>query len=268
MSGWAAVAKVAGETFNLVYGAQRENQRLGFLKQVRVNEQQREDSKYRRAVNDAKAAGLHPLFALGTSGSFGGGGQSFPGTGSYAGDGISRIGDAVAEGITGTAAEKRTSKLDAAGREIHVRRLAKMDREIALDDAELLKRASDLKMAEQQSLYWGNPGGAMGAGMGGPESRTFPMDTKRGLELQRRPLTMSSRSSIPEKIEVVGADGHRYTIVNPALGDEVSQFDYLIERGQRALKQIYRGRQQSGRVNRGRVKRRTRRADPDFYGGS
>ena len=57
-----------------------------------------------------------------------------------------------------------------------------------------------------------------------------PVGTKQGQPLHQRMLTEHPRESHPEKIEVIGPDGYRYTIVNPRSGDEISQIDYVAEK--------------------------------------
>lgn len=188
----------------------------------RLEEYRRDDKYLRRRVIDAKAAGLHPLFALGTSASSS---PSFMGasSGSFAGEGLARAGEHIAEGMRADTRQKRTTRLDAVSAQIHNLRLQKMTKEIQLDDMEIMKRASDLKYAEQRHLYWGNPGGTGG----GLESMTYPYGTKEGPPLNMRPLTAEGRRSIPAFMEMAGPAGRRM-IRNPDIGDELSEVDTMV----------------------------------------
>lgn len=183
---------------------------------------------------DARAAGLHPLFAMGVSGA----GISpttvqssdpYPGqssSGSHLGRGIEKAGQQIAAGMT-----------RAGNARMRAAQLRNLEARSTLTEAQAMQIASDTKRIEQSA--WTQNTGVVGD-FPLEEAKTFPVGTKRGLELYKRPLTQSSRSSIPEKIEVMGKDGFRYRIVNPALGDEVSQFDYAYEKGKRVLKKIFR----------------------------
>lgn len=141
-----------------------------------------------------------------------------PGGGSYAGQGIARAGDAIAQGIRENESKGRQTILDETAKEIHGLQVQKMNREIQLDDAMLLKMASDEKYREQRSM-WGMPG-AMSTGS--PESQTYPYGVKVGPALDQRPITAEGRRSLPMMVEQVGPKGRRM-IMNPALGDEVAQ---------------------------------------------
>ncbi len=175
-------------------------------------------TEYQTRVKDAQAAGLHPLFALGTGGSTFSPTSRTPGgsSGSFAGDGLATASRAIGRGITGAASNRREQ-------ELHVLRVQKMGREIALDDAALMKAASDRKLAEQSALYWGDTQ----AGITGPQAKTYPYGTKSGPALNMRPLTATARQSVPQYVEAVGPRGRR-KILNPETGlDEVSQVEYV-----------------------------------------
>lgn len=231
---------------------------------VRLEQYRRSDKFLRRSVIDAKKAGLHPLFALGTSTNmsptFSGMG---PSSGSYIGEGIARAGEQIQSGIAEDKRAKRTTQLDAASAQIHALRLEKMKREISLDDAQLMKMASDQKLAEQQMGYWGNPGG-----MGGMEAKTFPYGVERGMELHRRPLTQTSRQSNPLVQELVGPDGFRYKVLTDDAGDEIKQIHLAWKLMERGARKIWMGRQLQAKLNKYRKRRAFKRSDTEFTGGS
>ncbi len=257
----AAGASIVGGLISKSSGASS-----GWSKQVYADQKVREDSQFQRAVVDAKAAGLHPLFALGSSANYSPSG-SYAQTGSAAGEGIARAGEHIAAGMRQAKAGERTEKLDAVSAEIHNLRIQKMGREIALDDAELMKRASDLRMAETRNLYWGD--GGTGLSSGGLETRTYPYGVKQGPPLEERPLTATGRQSMPETIESVSPDGTRMQLLNPDLGlDEVGQVEYLrLKSIGWMVKQLHAyAKRRRGILKRRR--KRVRRSDPQFYGGS
>lgn len=210
-------------------------------------------------VDNAKAAGLHPLFALGTSGTFspsyggqGGGGKS----GSYIGEGIAQAGGAIARGVTGAARQKETSAL-------HALRLQKAQREIKLDDMEILKRASDLKMAEQNPM-WGDTDTGLGS-----ESKLYPYGTKMGPPLSARPLKASPRTSVPLWSEVVGPGGRRTRVMNPEMGmDEIGQIEFIRQQAQDWAADQLMQRRRAAQRHRRNVRKRRKTQDYQFPGGS
>lgn len=222
----AAGATIAGSLISSKSGGS-----AGWSKQVYADQKVREDSMYQRRVADAKLAGLHPLFALGTSANYTPTSVSGGRTGSYAGEGIARAGAQIAEGMRESKRQGRQTKLDAASQQIHDLRIQKMGREIALDDAELASRASALKMAEQQQLYWGDSSGSgfNGGSFNSPEAKAYPYGTKVGPELEQRPLIATARTSRPMRSEVIAPDGYRYNIIDPDTGDEISQADLVAQ---------------------------------------
>ena len=113
-------------------------------------ERQRYDDKYynqlQDRVKDARAAGLHPLFALGGGGSIS---PTMGGTtGSSMGDGVARAGQAVAQGVRGFVSDKRNQKLDDMAALESAARISKLNTERKLDEVELMQKWSDLAMAE------------------------------------------------------------------------------------------------------------------------
>ncbi len=157
-------------------------------------------------VADAKAAGIHPLFALGNAGTgatvnmphrprAGGGGGGYSG-----GGGPSKSAEARAE-------------------EAHRQNMQR-------GHVELLKAQSDLRRMVQLENYkrpvlW-PPGGQPGG-----EAITYPFGTKTAPRLVKRPLTVESRRSIPAFIEMSGPKGRRM-IRNPEIGDELAEVDTAV----------------------------------------
>jgi len=234
---WGTAAAVAGGIAQSALNARESRNMSKFQVQFasdtnvinRAIEKDRYENRLQYAVKDAAAAGLHPLFALGSGGasSFGGGTTIGPTpTGSASGTGLVRAGEAIAQGLSAKAAGKRTTRLDAAASELHSLRVRDAQGKIYLDDLEGMKRVSDLKLAEQQFTYWQHPSGGLSA-EGGPESMTFPMGTRQGPPLMKRPLTATSRRSIPAFMEMVGPKGRR-NIRNTAIGDELAEVDTAV----------------------------------------
>jgi len=252
MSAWAAVAQVAGQTANMLF--QHNNPTglsQGFQKQMYATSLVREDKAIRRRVHDAQRAGIHPLFALGYQGSPGG----FTGAGGGASgvsDGLAASGRAVARYINNQSVKERQVTQDAQAAGLVAAQIENLQARSSWTEEQTLASAK----ARMSQDVWSTGMGrgdqldpSANVGVGGPEARTFPMGTQRGRELHRRPLTMTSRSSIPEKIEIMGPDGYRYQITNPALGDEVSQLDYMWEATKRNLGKIYSGRELQEKLN-------------------
>lgn len=124
-------------------------------------QRERDDTLITRTAQDARNAGLHPLFALGATGGYSRSATGF--TGSHLGEGVARAGEQIAEGArsarreTTRAAETATRQsLSASTQKMnqaeHELRLQKMQREIALDDVKLMAAASAAKNAEQTAL--------------------------------------------------------------------------------------------------------------------
>ncbi len=105
---------------------------------------ERADTWLTRRVQDARNAGLHPLFALGAGGSS----PTYSSTGSNLGDGVARAGQAVAEGVRGFTADRRNQKLDDMAALESSARISKLNTERKLDEILIMQKWSDLAMAE------------------------------------------------------------------------------------------------------------------------
>lgn len=234
----------------------------------RAIDKDRFENRMQFAVKDAKAAGLHPLFALGTSGSSISPSVALgaPPSGSFASSGIARAGEAIADEIRARPRRARQTRLDAAAAELHSLRVLKAKGEIKLDDLEAQKRASDLAYMTQRN-FWGD--GDSGMGQQAMAEKLFPLSTRTGPDLSQRPLLATARQSHPETVESVSPDGTRMNLLNPDLGlDEVGQAEYLrLKAIGWTVKQLHAWAKRRKGVLK-RRKKRVRRADPDFYGGS
>jgi len=238
-AGWGAAASAAASTHQAFINAKATTDMSKFQVQFasdtnvinRAIEKDRFENRLKYATEDAKNAGLHPLFALGTAGGGGFSGGTTLGptpTGSYAGTGIARAGEAIERGITGYQKGQRTGRLDAMNAEIHTLRVRDAKGKIYLDDLEAMKRQSDLKMAEQASLYWGGAyGGGASSLTGAPDTMAQPYGAKSGIPLVKSPIINQARESHPGWIEMKSPKGRRM-IRNPKYGDEISQADTAV----------------------------------------
>ncbi len=245
MAGWGMAASSAMDLFSGFLdrnaapskGWQRQVQLEGrqydYDKAVEFREDARRygETAIQRTVADAKAAGVHPLFALGGRASGSGAGMPSPptsggsgyipgqhSTGSGLGTGLR----AAARGIRGIAAGQ-PSALEVSQTE--------------LNTARSMQIASETKRAEQNALSL--PGWQPGPG---DMATVHPLGTRTGVPLNRRPLTSTGRKSMPEYIEVIGPGGRPLTVINPDLGlDEYAQVHYawqkLKEYGEEKLRE-------------------------------
>lgn len=162
----------------------------------------------------AKKAGLHPLFALGTSPGFS---PTLPSVGGgYGGagaDGIARAGEAIGQGFLNYKAEK---KLD----EIHALNVAKAKQELRAGELGIMKLQNDIQRAGQAANY------LRGAGDG---VNVYPM----GVEAPRpqmRPLRVDPRVSAPKDSELVDEKGRKFKIYHEAAqADEINQVRLLLQ---------------------------------------
>lgn len=200
--------------------AQRERRRDRELAKDQFREQM--DHSVRRRVEDAKRAGIHPLFALGASV----GGSPTTTVGGPSG---SSLGDAVA-GLGRNLGRRRMEKSALAQSAAEIRRA---EAGAARDEAEAALINSERKRLEQNLVSRGHDGATTvdpvlsnDPVVYGPASHEPPrvMMTKPGkpgVEAGNRPGT----------IDVMTPDGRKVNIPSPELGlDEVAQVDYIYQR--------------------------------------
>lgn len=237
-AGWGAAASAAASVHQAFINAKAQTDASKFQVQFasdtnvinRAIEKDRFENRLQYATKDAQAAGLHSLFALGTAGGGGFSGGTTIGptpTGSYAGTGISRAGESIERAIKEFSGKKGAAETTAtrAQMEIHALNVRGAQGKIQLDDLEAMKRSSELKLAEQQLLYWGNNFGGGITSTGGPESMTTPLGVKSGIPLNKSPITNISRRSIPGWIEMKNPKGRRMVRNPKVFGDEIQQID-------------------------------------------
>jgi len=154
-------------------------------------------------VKAAKETGLHPLFALGRSGSFSGGMSPQPRQGPMASGG-SRVASSLSEAQRGLLEAQKD---------------------------ELGAKADYWRSLSEKARQ--APGGDPNSSFGGPGVTVSPLGTKRGVPLIRRPLVNEPRSSAPLTMEIIGDDGYRYKVLNPERFDELAQGDLTYEMAKR-----------------------------------
>lgn len=270
MSGWAAAAQVAAQIADKFIdsrrgegGGQNRQFQADFAKWQLGEQDIRRNKRLQEIVVDAKKAGLHPLFALGGGGPAGSPGLSIPG-GSYGGRPSGGAG--LGAGVSQALSTLRQGKVDSQTARMQEIAIKRQEAALENDYIDLTAKKAELAGLERQAM-WGDGLGAPGTG-NDADVKLYAYGTKQGPALHMRPLKATARSSIPETIEIVGADGYRYQVVNPDLGDEVAQGHYVWEKTKHGLKKIWVGRQRQGRLKRYRDKRRYKEADYQTYGGS
>ena len=181
-------------------------------------------------VADAKAAGLHPLAALGASGSM------YTPSGTIGGTDLSFIGDAASQ--FGQGVERAVSAKQQ--REERLRTQAKMDAKLALDmkaskaqsdliEAQTAQIKQDMALqlarsaaraiaGQQQVPEMPGPGGALLAGQGQayPTGKTSPETSKVPTSMPGDPTTQAGR---PPDARLYSAPGGFAVLPNEATGD-------------------------------------------------
>lgn len=181
----------------------------------------RADSVIQRTVADAKAAGLHPLFALGAGGAQGGGGVDMSGppsiyeppeSGSLVGDVFETLGDGMASYIRGRE-QSRERELEATRQErLDNAAVRAAEARARRDEAEAALAHSEAKRMQQAANH------------------TRPAMTET--PFNQRPLESLPRESHPNKVTATGErGGDYYSYAPPSLGgDEINQVIWTINR--------------------------------------
>lgn len=171
------------------------------------------DQSVQRRVKDAKAAGVHPLFALGAS--------------SGASPTISAQGGSSSSNPMGAALARMASTLGV---------IEQNKASAKKDEAEAALMDSERARIEQEMNSRGQPGPG---GKGESTVRTFPLPDSNpiGEAVYFKPQYPKSKSTgvvageMPGTVDVRMPDGRKVNIINPdANMDEISQFDYAYQR--------------------------------------
>ncbi len=247
-AGWGAGAAAAAGVHQAFINAKATTDaakfQVQFASDTNVINRTREDNRLQRARADAEAAGLHPLFALGSAGAGSASISMSPTpTGTAAGTGLQRAGEAIQRGISEYGKQKRTTRLDAAAAELHALAVQSAKGKIHLDELEAQRRASDLAVSTQRQ-FWGGSDSGMDSNYGQTGPRLVPYTTRAGLPLESRPLEEYPRQSIPLRKEVIGDDGYRYRPISSEAGDELSWVDLF---QQMVMRHVRKARKAPGR---------------------
>ncbi|MBA7641602.1 hypothetical protein ES703_49287 [subsurface metagenome] len=180
---------------------------------VRLNKAQFKDlqqKSIRHKVADAKAAGLHPLFALGGTASGASPTPFIPGqsrTGNQLGEGLAAAGRQIARG--GLVQAQIESYKASANR----------------DNAQAAQTLSETKRAEQNALN------IRGSWTGAPPAKTYPLPGQLQTEWKQLPATQYGRETRPGYVDVQLPDGTWTKVLNQDLGlDEIAQIEYVARR--------------------------------------
>lgn len=198
-------------------------------------------------VAQAKDAGVHPLFALGAGGSWGGGISSGSGGTGQPGASSGNVGAAIDAMIQGKARKQRQSGMDANLQRMQDAQIRNLDARSALGEQEFARLDSDNAMNVRDPWDTGPRAGAGNSdfapvGVVGAEERTFPPGSTR--PLKDRPVTMTTNRSIPLRQTVIGDDGYKYRPITDEAGDELAWVDLF---QQMVLRYTRRARRAPGR---------------------
>lgn len=192
---------------------------LDMYKRQLEDQKMLEETQYQRKVNSAINSGLHPLFAMGTSG------NTFSPAHVVGGSSSGSWGQAPDTG----ALERSINAMGSSKHQKMLERNAILRAGVALerDQVELMKAQSELKAMNAPGQGPWPPGiGNGGGGVSNQESVT----RKSAVPLGKRPVTSGSRKSLPLWTEATGPHG-RSRVLNQELGmDELSQILWAAER--------------------------------------
>ncbi len=192
----------------------------------------RDDTRFQRAVTDAKAAGLHPLFALGAGGLPGPSGTYGGGAGrGAAGRGVAKAGEHIAAGLRREKAAVRSGALDALQREEWELRKKGYEIQNERDFIKLTQERSAAALGRQSGFWGDGDPGVTGNGGQAPMVKSYAYsEGPRGLPLELRPRSDEGQMSIPLRQELIADDGWRYRVLSERAGmDELAQGDLVYQ---------------------------------------
>lgn len=175
----------------------------------------------RARVEDARRAGIHPLYALGSPGVgaspwSASGFNPVPGqsaSGSHLGAGIA----SAAQNLAAWVGERDAREFNKPLRDAQVQRERAAARRENAEADEIRSRA---KRAEQRANETRGPRSGDGAAV-------YPLSSGVGPALKMRALRAEPRTSWPAESEIIWNDGTRDAVVNPEIAEELSQLQIL-----------------------------------------
>lgn len=216
------IGAAIGAAASLIGGAASANNRgaTGWDKQVYADQKARQDMELQRRVKDAKLAGLHPLFALGSSPSYAPtiqSGQS-GGTGSAIGQGIAQAGSQAGKALDQYNAQNQIQREENRRQELHEANMRQNTHQDWLDEQE---KASIMKRSEQNAnsgpRY--NPDGSVVI------PQPYASSIERNPLPKDRPTRQEPNVNAPKWTIIKGADGQEIKLYHEsAQADELNQF--------------------------------------------
>lgn len=203
------------------------------INQERLKDQRaREDTAIRRAVHDAKAAGLHPLFALGAGGVSGGNtpvDMSVPSIyePSSSGSTVGDVFDALGEGFLRKAEKReqteRQGKADSRDERLVDAQVRSYEARAKADEARAMLAVSEAKRAQQAANYSGRMA----------DITQYP----KGTPLSMRNVENLNVESHPTRAYGMGPQGPDFIpYMPPSLGgDEINQVIWPLNRALEAI---------------------------------